>query len=81
MRQWLGGKTVSIIVLSEDTGRWMENPYEYVKEVQALHNDSKIKFSNEYYDTLGLERPDGSECEAQYTAFTSVIVAVAKGKS
>ena len=59
----------------------MENPYEYVKEVQALHDDSKIKFSNEYYDTLGLERPDGSECEAQYTAFTSVIVAVAKGKS
>lgn len=56
----------------------MENPYEYVKEVQALHDDSKIKFSNEYYDTLGLERPDGSECEAQYTAFASVTFAVVK---
>lgn len=56
----------------------MENPYEYVKEVQALHDDSKIIFSNEYCDTLGLERPDGSEYEAQYTAFTSVVVAFVK---
>ena len=36
----------------------MENPFEYVKAVQAQFDDSKIKFSNEYYDTLGLERPD-----------------------
>jgi len=56
----------------------MENPYEYVKEVQALHDDSKIKFSNEYYDTLGLERPDGSECEAQYMGFASVTFAFVK---
>jgi len=56
----------------------MENPYEYVKAVQELHDDSKIKFSNEYYDTLGLERPDGSESEAQYTAFASVTFAFVK---
>lgn len=58
----------------------MENPYEYVKEVQALHDDNKIIFSNEYYDTLGLERPDGSENEAQCAAFTPVVVAFVKEK-
>ena len=30
----------------------MENVYEYVKAVQGQFDDSKIKFSNEYYDTL-----------------------------
>ena len=35
----------------------MENSYEYVKAVQEQFDDSKIKFSNDYYDTLGLERP------------------------
>lgn len=44
----------------------MENPYEYVKSVQEQYNDSKIKFSNEYYDVLGLERPDGSENNLSY---------------
>ncbi len=50
----------------------MENPYEYVKAVQEQHNDRKIKFTNEYYDTLGLERPDGSESEMEYMAFEEV---------
>ena len=49
-----------------------ENPYEYVKAVQELLDDSKIKFSNEYYDTLGLERPDGSENEGQMLEFGAV---------
>ena len=49
-----------------------ENPYEYVKAVQELFDDSKIKFSNEYYDTLGLERPDGSENEGQRLEFGAV---------
>ena len=34
----------------------MENPYEYVKEVQAEFDDDKIEYSDEYYDVLGLER-------------------------
>lgn len=42
-----------------------ENPYEYVKAVQEQYRDIKIKFSNEYYDTLGLERPDGTEREVE----------------
>ena len=33
----------------------MENPYEYVKEIQANFDSSDIKYSNEYYDTLGID--------------------------
>ena len=35
-------------------------------------DDRKIKFSNEYYDTLGLERPDGSENEMAKLEFGAV---------
>ena len=38
----------------------IEDVYEYVKAVQEQYDDKKIKYSNEYYDVLGLERPDGS---------------------
>ena len=34
----------------------MEDPFEYVKTLQADFDDSKIQFSDEYYDVLGLER-------------------------
>lgn len=34
-------------------------PYQYVKELQAQFDDSKIKFTDEYYDVLGLELPKG----------------------
>lgn len=50
----------------------MENPYEYVKSVQEHFDDSKIKFLNDYYDTLGLERPDGSESEIPKFEFDTV---------
>lgn len=53
----------------------MENPYEYVKAVQEQHDDSKIKFSNDYYDTLGLER---SENDVQYMAFETVVFSFVK---
>lgn len=56
----------------------MENPYEYVKAVQEQYDDSKIKFSNDYYDTLGLERPDGSENDVQYMEFATVAFSVVK---
>lgn len=41
----------------------MNKPFEYVKTLQNSFNYNDIKFTNEYYDTLGLERPDGSELE------------------
>lgn len=34
----------------------MENPFEYVKSIQSDFDDSKIKYSDEYYDVLGIER-------------------------
>ena len=56
----------------------MEKPYEYVKAVQELFDDGKIKYSNEYYDVLGLERPDGSESENQLVTFGEVRFSVVK---
>ncbi len=34
----------------------MDNPYEYVKEIQAHFDNSGIEYSDEYYDVLGIER-------------------------
>lgn len=34
----------------------MDNPYDYVKEVQTSFINSGIQYSDEYYDVLGLER-------------------------
>lgn len=50
----------------------MESPYEYVKSVQEYFDDSKIKFTNDYYDTLGLERPDGTESDVGLMEFAPV---------
>jgi len=36
----------------------MEDPYEYVRNIQANFDDSKIEYTDEYYDTLGLENPN-----------------------
>lgn len=33
----------------------MENPFEYVKEIQNDFDGSKIQYSDEYYDILGIE--------------------------
>lgn len=34
----------------------MGNPYEYVKELQENFDDTKIQYSDEYYEILGIER-------------------------
>lgn len=34
----------------------MEGPFEYVKELQSVFDYSKIQYSDEYYDVLGIER-------------------------
>ena len=46
-------------------------PYEYVTSVQEQFNSYNrgIEYSNEYYDTLGLERPDGTESIIKPFAF------------
>ena len=38
----------------------MDNPFRYIKELQKDFPYNRIPFTNEYYDTLGLERPDGT---------------------
>ena len=35
----------------------MEDPFAYVKALQASFDGSKIQYSDEYYDCTGLERP------------------------
>ena len=52
--------------------------YEYVKTVQAQFDDGKIKYSNEYYNVLGLERPDGSESDQQLMTFDEVVFSFVK---
>lgn len=39
----------------------LENPFEYVKNLQADFDYGKIKFTGEYYDVLGLEPPEDIE--------------------
>ena len=56
----------------------MENVYAYVKAVQEQFDDSKVRFSNEYYDTLGLERPDGTESEQNSLEFEEVVFTFTK---
>lgn len=34
----------------------IDDPFNYVKEIQKSFDDSKIEFSDEYYDILGIER-------------------------
>ena len=57
------------------------NPYEYVKAVQEQFDDYNIRFSNDYYDTLGLEHPDGSAAtEMKKLEFDPVVFTVLKRK-
>ncbi len=51
----------------------MEQPYDYVKEIQARFDRSKLRYTDAYYDTLGLARPDGTEPVHQGFDFPPVI--------
>lgn len=51
----------------------MEDPYACVRSVQAEFGDlSGIRYSDEYYDMLGLERPDGTQPDAAGMEFEPV---------
>lgn len=39
----------------------MKNVFEYVKKLQEDFDYTKLKYSSEYYDVLGLEPPEGME--------------------
>lgn len=44
----------------------MENPFEYVKEVQKDFDGSKIQYSDEYYEVTGIENPKGKICRISH---------------
>lgn len=48
------------------------NPFNYVKGIQKDFIYDKIEFTNEYYDTLGLDRPDGTESDELLCEFETV---------
>ncbi len=58
----------------------MDKPFEYVKAVQAQYANChcEIPYSNEYYDTLGLTRPDGTEHEMKPVEFEPVTFSIIK---
>lgn len=39
----------------------IDTPFEYIKDLQSDFPYEQISFTDEYYDTLGIERPDGTE--------------------
>ncbi len=50
----------------------MEDAFAYVKQLQAEFK-GEIPYSNEYYDTAGLPRPDGSSPNEEEAIFTAEI--------
>lgn len=50
----------------------IDAPFAYVKDLQSDFPYEQIPFTNEYYDTLGIERPDGTEPEENRSEFRPV---------
>ena len=50
----------------------MDSPFEYIKDLQSSFPYEQISFTNEYYDTLGIDRPDGTGPEENSFAFETV---------
>ena len=56
----------------------IDTPFEYIKDLQSNFPYEQIPFLNEYYDTLGIERPDGTEPEENDFEFRAVEITVDK---
>ena len=56
----------------------MEDPFSYIKGVQASFDGGKLHYTDEYYDTLGLARPDRREPASQGFEFEAVVFALEK---
>ena len=54
---------VSLALLAETFGPQPQDPFDRVKALQAAFDPSALEFSDEYYDTLGLENPRHPEEE------------------
>ena len=55
----------------------IEDPYSYVQALQANFDGSLIAYSSDYYDALGLERPDSAAADTG-SAFEPVIFKLSK---
>lgn len=56
----------------------MDDAYEYVKHLQKNFDTASIKYSDEYYDTLGLERPSGTKRKEPLFEFGAVSISFGK---
>lgn len=56
----------------------MEDAYEYVKQLQKHFDPMSIQYSDEYYDTLGLERPNGTKRKEPLFEFDAVSISFGK---
>ena len=50
-------KEEALALLAETFGVQPKDPFDRVKALQAAFDPSVLEFSDEYYDTLGLENP------------------------
>ncbi len=51
----------------------MENPFQYVKALQAGFDRGKLRYTDEYYEVTGRARPDGSHPESGGFEFPPVL--------
>lgn len=51
----------------------MENPFQYVKALQAGFDRGKLRYTDEYYEVTGRARPDGSHLESGGFEFPPVL--------
>lgn len=56
----------------------MKNVYEYVNNLQKGFDTMRIKYSDDYYDTLGLERPNGTKRKDSLFEFDAVSISIGK---
>ena len=51
-------KAYALQLMAETFDLLPKDPYEPVRKMQAVYDSSKLAFSDEYYDVLGLEKPE-----------------------
>ena len=54
-------RDASLALLAEMFGVQPKDPFARVKALQAIFDPAVLEFSDEYYDTLGLEHPSHPE--------------------
>lgn len=66
-------KSVLNTICKEMDVALIDTPFEYIKDLQKNFLYEQIPFTNEYYDTLGIERPNGTEPEENGFEFEPVV--------